>query len=342
MNVQLMAARSGGADWKRLAEQFDGNLYHSQEWAETCRTDHSIPVFFRGLDEDGRCIGIALGIETRSRKPIVGRFLKRLDFETCPAVEGNDAGSARAMVAKLAEYGRTGGYRSLSMHSFCSNVAIPDFGDLGFKEIPRIEFRVDLTASEEDLWRGLSSHHQRKIKKARRHGLVFEESSTVEAMQDLRRLQIGSRDRRVERGEYFGLQDEGYYERLGREYFGRNLARLCFMSYEGRRVSAAFVSIYAGRALYVLGGSDPKGFELDAPALLFWHLFTLCRDLGCTEFNLGGVPASAVDSQSLAHGLYRFKSGFGSRAVLCRSGIAESLRTGVAPILLAAKHTIGL
>jgi Acetyltransferase (GNAT) domain len=341
-NLTLTTADSSDEAWMRCVHAFGGNIYHSPEWAEIGRTTWSSPLFFRCMDDEGRCMGIALGIETRSPKPLVGHFLKRLDFETVPAVEGHDVELARTMVGKLAEFARTGGYRDLSLQSYCANVSIPDLDRLGLTEIPRIEFHIDLSGTDEERWKLLSSHHQRKIKKARKHGLVLEEASTVEDMQELRQLQMGSRDRRAQRGEHFGLQDEQYYEHLGRQYFGNGLGRLFFIRFEGRRISAAFVSSYAGRALYVLGGSEPKGFELDAPAILFWELFDLYRRSGCREFNLGGVPASAIEPDSQAHGLYRFKAGFGAKQMLCFSGVAEDLHSGVMPILRAAKKAIGL
>jgi lipid II:glycine glycyltransferase (peptidoglycan interpeptide bridge formation enzyme) len=336
--MQLKVDRSPGPEWVHLIDRLNGNIYHSQEWAETWRSDYSMPLFFRGLDEQGRCVGIALANERHSSRPVIGRFLRRLDFETFPAVQANDPDLARAMMGQLVEFAKAGGYRGLTLQSHYSAVPLSNLDHLGLDATPRIEFIVDLTRSEEDRWKQLSTHHQRKIKKAGKHGLVFEEACTAEAMQELRRLQIGSRDRRMERGEYFGLQDEVYYEQMGRRYFERNLGRLFLMRYKGQPVSAAFISMYSGQALYVLGGSAPKGFELDAPAVLFWKVLSRCVELGCREFNFGGVPASAQDPQSVTHGLYRFKAGFGGRQAARVSGTAENLQSGFSALATTVKR----
>lgn len=336
--MRLQIDRSPGAEWLQWIKQFEGNIYHSLEWVETWRSDRASPLFFRGLDEQGRCVGIALAIERHSSRPIVGRVLKRLDFETFPAVQGNDIECARVMINRIVEFAQAGGYRGLTMQSHYSGIPLSNLDGLGLVATPRIEFLIDLTMSENDRWKQLSTHHQRKIKKASRHGLVFEETHSIEAMRELHRLQVSSRNRRVERGEYFGLQDEAYYEQMGRRYFAGNLGRLFLMRFEGRPVSAAFISIYSGRALYVLGGSEPKGFELDAPAVLFWNVLNRCVELGCEEFNLGGVPASARDSQSVAHGLYRFKAGFGGRQVMRVSGKNETLRPSLKGLVNKVKR----
>ena len=336
--MRLDVDRAARAEWAQWIERFSGNIYHSQEWAATWRSDYAQPLFFRGVDEQGRCVGIALAIERHSSRPAIGRFFRRLDFETFPAVRANDPDLARAMIGKIVEFAKAGGYRGLTLQSHYSDVPLSHLYHLGLVAAPRIEFIVDLTRSEGGRWKQLSTHHQRKIKKAGRHGLMFEEACSVEAMQELRRLQIGSRDRRVERGEYFGLQSEAYYEQMGRRYFEGNLGRLFLMRFEGRPVSAAFISIYGGRALYVLGGSEPKGFELDAPAALFWNVLSRCVELGCREFNFGGVPASAQDPQSVAHGLYRFKAGFGGSQAARVSGTLENFQPGLNGLLKTVKR----
>jgi lipid II:glycine glycyltransferase (peptidoglycan interpeptide bridge formation enzyme) len=66
---------------------------------------------------------------------------------------------------------------------------------------------------------------------------------------------------------------------------------------------------------------------MNAPALLFWKVFERCRESGCKEFNLGGVPAAAESPESLAHGLFRFKSGFGGRRVRLVSGTTGNLQS---------------
>jgi lipid II:glycine glycyltransferase (peptidoglycan interpeptide bridge formation enzyme) len=337
--MRLEVQRSVWVEWSQWIEGFGGNIFHSPEWGETLRSDYAAPLFFRGLDHDGQCVAIALGIERWSSRPVIGCLLKRLDFETFPAVMANDAVRASQMISRLIDFAKTEGYRGITVQSQYAGTHVAGLDEMGLAVKPRVEFIVDLTRSEGELWKQLSTHHQRKIKKAGQQGLVLEECCRVEGMQELRRLQINSRDRRTERGEYFGLQDEAYYSQMGQRYFERNLGRLFLMRHEGRAVSAAFISMYAGRAFYVLGGSDAEGFELNAPALLFWEAFRRCRELGCREFNLGGVPALAANPESLVHGLYRFKAGFGGRQVSRVSGALENIRSACSALAHATKRS---
>ncbi|MEW6323807.1 MAG: peptidoglycan bridge formation glycyltransferase FemA/FemB family protein [Nitrospirota bacterium] len=310
--IQLTVSNHPGPDWSAWLTRLNGNLYHSAAWAESCRTAHKHPIYFHWEDEQARCVGAAVGIASRSPRPVIGRFSRRLDFETYPAA-GDRADLALQMMADLARHASLTGHRALSIHSYLATGPVAGLERLGLSLSPRIEFAVDLTRSPDALWQALSAHHRRKIKKAGRLGLTLVEADSMEALRQFRALQVASRERRRSRGEEIGMLDDLYYEEKGRRYFGRNLGRLCLMLHRGTPVSAAFIALYGGQALYVHGGSSDEGFRMNAPALLFWEAFLQYRTRGCDRFNLGGVPADAADPQSPSHGLYRFKAGFGGR-----------------------------
>jgi hypothetical protein len=338
--MRLGISRSCGDRWLRWIEKLEGNIYHSPEWADMQSTNHSCPLFFHWLDHNQRCVGIAVGIQSWSSIPFIGRLSKRLDFDTYPAVEHHNIDLTRTILRKLLDFAKTYGYRCISINSYMAKVAVPDMHQLGFNPKERMEFILDLTMDEEKLWKALSTHHKRKIKKAKKHDLHIEEASTLDAFKKFSKLQRMSRDRRVKRGEHIGLLDDIQFEELGRRYFDKNLGRVFLMMHQKEAISAAFVSIYADKGLYVYGGSSDKGFGMDAPGLLFWHIFERCRELGCKEFNLGGVPASAVNPESESYGLYRFKAGFGGRQVKCLSGSTENLRPRLDWILEMFKRVL--
>jgi hypothetical protein len=336
-NIRLIVSKSAGAAWPAWLEKFQGNIYQSIEWAETRLSVHSSPLYFHWIDDNGHAVGIAVGIEIWSPIRYVGRFSKRLDLEAYPVAQGNDVALTRSMIKQIVNFARREGFCSIAIQSYGTSVMVPDMAQLGFETMPRIEFVLDLTMSDDELWNRLSEHHRRKIKKANKHGMILEEFCTLDAMRKFRKLQECSSDRRLQRGENIGLLDNIYVEDIGKKYFEKNLGRVYLLSHKNQAVSGAFVSIYAGRAYYVYGGSSDEGFQMNAPALLFWKIFSRCRDLGCREFNLGGVPAFSANKEAQSHGLYRFKDGFGGRQVKCLSGSVENLRPVRAALVTVAK-----
>ncbi len=324
--LQLVVSNEAGSEWADWLKKLNGNIYHSTQWAETRRTATSRPLFFRWLDGSNSTCGIAVGIENWSPFPVVGKHSKHLELGTFPAAGSFKDCFVQDLIAQLLDYSRNAGHSSLVVQSYYADSRCLKSDQQGFEAAHRLEFVIDLTLPEEQLWRNLKTNHRRKIGKARKYDLKFENASDLEAMRQFRRLQVQSRDRRHNRGEHIGTIDDSYYERFGRAYFERDLGQVCFMTHQDTAVSGAFVSIYAGKAYYVFGGSSDEGFSMDAPALLFWEIFSHCRKLGCHEFNMGGVPSAAIDKEAQSHGLYRFKAGFGGQQVPCTSLTAENLQ----------------
>ena len=52
-----------------------------------------------------------------------------------------------------------------------------------------------------------------------------------------------------------------------------------------------------------------------------WRAIELLTADGFEVFNLGGVSAAAEDPEDAAHGLYRFKDGWGGERVSCHNGV---------------------
>ena len=322
--MRLVVSTDAGAGWADWTARLQGTIYHSVAWAEAQRSETRSPLYFSWVDDHGFCNGVAIGIKRWSPIRYIGRYSKRLDFESYPAVQGG-GDLINTLIKELVDYARQEGYRSVAVNSYYAGAFIPDLRDAGLLAHPRIEFLIDLTQSDDELWKGLSAHHQRKIKKADRQGLVFEVSTDVDAMRYFRELQTVSRNRKKQPGEYVVMPEESCYAEMGNSYLRNDLGRVFLMTHEGRVVSAALISLYRGRALYVLGGTSEEGFAREAPVLLFWKAMSRCRELGCRELNLGGVPAGASNPGAPSHGLYRFKSNFGGRQAPCISGSAEDL-----------------
>ena len=83
-------------------------------------------------------------------------------------------------------------------------------------------------------------------------------------------------------------------------------------------LAAALVGWAAGRAFYLVGGSTAAGYDSGAGVWLHWRVMARLADVGFTLYNLGGTPTRAAEPNDPAHGLYRFKRGFGGAIAQCR------------------------
>ena len=326
--MKMIVSNSPDQAWDKWLKELNGNVYHSVSWAETQSVGNRSPFYFLWLDSLNQILAIAVGIQRQSSIPLLGRFSKHLEFGTYPANRENSDCSNQNIIQQIHEYAIHNGFSSLKIQSYYASMRDSDLKLEAFESSDRLEFLIDLTLTDEQLTKNLSTNHRRKLNKAKKVDLKHRIGRDLEAMRVLRSLQVISRDRRIDRGEEIATAEDSYFEEFGKAYFKRNLGEVHYLTHNGNAVSAAFISIYNKKAYYVFGGSNDDGFAMNAPALLFMNIFSHCRELGCLEFNMGGLPANSVDKSTQSHGLYRFKSGFGGLEIPCFSFTDNNLQPG--------------
>ena len=337
--LDLKVSSKADEAWHKAIANCGGNVYHDPRWVGISVSRGGTPLYFRWLDGKGQTAAIAAGRLRNSNLPFVGKWNAVLDLGSTPAIHPDYQQESGQVLQTLRREALALGCKRLSLESHMGQAIYTGAADSGFVETPRIEFRISLQDEESAIWSRISKHHKRKIRKAGRGDIRIEDVDTEDAIWSLRALQKGSQSRRQARGENMRLGDDEPVVAQMQKLLSQKLGKLFLAKVDDTVVSGALISFYDNRAYYVFGGSSPQGFSLNAPALLFWEVLLACKSIGGEEFNLGGVPAAGENENSQAHGLYRFKAGFGGQAERL-SDLSANLRpvisytTGVAAKLL--------
>ncbi|MCL2044188.1 MAG: peptidoglycan bridge formation glycyltransferase FemA/FemB family protein [Treponema sp.] len=104
----------------------------------------------------------------------------------------------------------------------------------------------------------------------------------------------------------------GYYKTLFTEQ-GIEI-RLYTAWHEGDAIAANVVLFRNRQATYLYGASANIKRNLMAPYALQWRAMLDAKALGCTEYDLFGIPPNDNPDHPMA-GLYRFKTGFGGTII---------------------------
>lgn len=189
---------------------------------------------------------------------------------------------------------------------------------------PRSTIQVDLTPSEEALLAACSKGHRADIRRAERAGLTVR----VGGDDDLGAFYAIMRATGARAA--FGIHSEEYYRAAWRLFQPRS--RLLLAELDGRAVAAHLVFADAQRGLYLYSGAEEQGLKAGANHLLQWHALRWARSLGCSTYDLWGIPdalgraavaaeeaeRAALEAEAQADplvGVYRFKKGFGGRVL---------------------------
>jgi len=282
--------------WLRFASlQAAASVFHSTEWLEALhRTYGYEPVAFATSGPDGELTGGLLLCRVHS--PLTGRRLVSLPFaDHCEALVSS-ADELTTLLAALKQEAKAGEYKYIELRPLSSLFA----AEAGLKKSASFcHHKLDLSPSASELFRGFHKDCvQRKIRRAEREGLAYEEGRPVDLLRKFYRLQVITRRR----------------QRLPPQPFAwfRNLAECMGVKLKVRVVSkdgtpvAGIVTLQHRHALVYKYGASDKAFScLGGTQLLFWRAVEDAKNQGLLEFDLGR-------SEWENDGLIRFKDQLGA------------------------------
>lgn len=182
---------------------------------------------------------------------------------------------------------------------------------------PRRTVLISLEGSEADWLARMKQKTRYNIRLAEKKDVTVRLSEDVDAFYRLMEV-TGTRDG-------FGVHSRAYFQEAFNHFHPLGMCALLMAEYEGRPLAGLMAFARGERAWYFYGASNEEERNRMPTYLLQWEAMRWARSLGCTEYDLWGVPDEDEETleanfNSRADGLwgvYRFKRGFGG--VLMRS-----------------------
>lgn len=171
-------------------------------------------------------------------------------------------------------------------------------------------FWIDLTQSEEDLFKSFSSKTRYNIRLAQRRGVVVKEDNSDEAFEKYLEL---TKETSQRQGFYAHTEK---YHRLMWKHLKGNIAHLLTASYKpslagkagkGEIITAWILFAYKDFLYYPYGASTEKHKEVMANNLMMWEAIRLGKKMGLATFDLWG--------REEGKGFTKFKEGYNPKVV---------------------------
>jgi hypothetical protein len=160
--------------------------------------------------------------------------------------------------------------------------------------------QIDLTPNLETLLANChKSSTQRKIQRAQREGLAYEEGISKFHLNAFYKLLVTTRRR-----HRLPPQPKNWFSNLI-SCFGDDL-KIRLAIRHGRPVAGMLTIRYKDTLIYKNGGSDPRFHNLGAMHLLYWESIRNAKETGLRTFDLGRTDANQT-------GLINFKSRWGAQ-----------------------------
>jgi lipid II:glycine glycyltransferase (peptidoglycan interpeptide bridge formation enzyme) len=176
---------------------------------------------------------------------------------------------------------------------------------------------VDISPDEDAVLAAMKSKTRYNVRLAGRKGVTVRDATEAD-LPTFHALTAatGARDR-------FGIHATAYYEAAYGLFVPQGWARLLLAEVEGEPVAAVMVFALPPRAWYFYGASGNVHREKMPTYLLQWEAMRWAKSLGCTTYDLWGVPDEDRETLEVEFaqrrdglwGVYRFKRGFGGQLV---------------------------
>jgi peptidoglycan pentaglycine glycine transferase (the first glycine) len=169
---------------------------------------------------------------------------------------------------------------------------------------PKYVFRLDISASLDELM--ASFHHKTRynIRLAGRKGVEIKENCTKDDLPVFYKILevTAARDK-------FLVRSYEYFETIWEQLVEKNLAKLFMAYYEGEPIAGTLAFIMGNKAWYIYGASANKHRNKMPNYLLQWTMIKWAKANNCILYDFRGVPGNLTEDSPI-YGLYRFKKGF--------------------------------
>jgi len=167
---------------------------------------------------------------------------------------------------------------------------------------------LDLQRSEDELLSDMKQKTRYNVRLAGRKGVTVRHGAIrdIDLLYEMY-LETSLRDR-------FIIRPREYYQQVWKTFMQAGKALPLIAEVEGEAVAGLMLFYFGDRSWYLYGMSRNVHRRKMPNYLLQWEAVRISKEMGCRTYDLWGAPEVFDKSDSL-WGVYRFKKGFGAKAV---------------------------
>lgn len=167
-------------------------------------------------------------------------------------------------------------------------------------------FKLDLSPSEETLFKNLESKTRYNVNLAYKKGVTIFENTSEEGMEQY----IEILQETTKRQGFYAHSPE-YFRDMWRKLKGSKMIRIFNAVYEGEVLTSWIMFIFNGTIYYPYGSSKSKNRNVMASNLMMWEMIKLGKREGCHTLDMWGSLGPEPAKNHQWYGFHKFKKGYG-------------------------------
>jgi serine/alanine adding enzyme len=283
------------------------SVFHTPEMHRVWdATRHHTPELWAATDGDGgvQALFTPVTIATLGG-PLRGATTRTVSFAAPLLTSGRDANGLRAVLQAYRAAGARGSLFTEIRHHAVDPEVAGILGAEGFEHERHLNFHIDLTRSDADLWARVRSAARRNVQKASRSGVsvveVTDPAGIAEGYEVLRLVY-----RRIQ----VPLPDRSLFDAAARLLTPLGRFTMLLARSGDRAIGVLTLLRYRGVVTYWYTGTLREDATLRAGDLLAWHAISSQAGAGARVFDFGGAGKPGEP-----YGVRDFKAKYGGELI---------------------------
>lgn len=292
-----------------LSKHTEANFLQSWYWGEFHSTLGN-KIFRTGFYKNTNTIGVMLSVVENAKR---GRYLT---VPGGPIIDWEDTTLISAFVTEIKRIARENDcvFVRVRPQLESNEFSKKSFRQNGFINAPmhlhaELTSQLDITKSEDELFKNMRKATRYEIKKAVKQGIRITGSKNPIAIKKFYELQLET----AKRQNFVPFSYELLHEQFN-TFSKVNHALLYEAKHQNKLLAMAFIIFYGTEAVYHYGASTNEGRKYPGAYLIQWEAIKEAKKRGMNRYNFWGVSPENEPKHRF-HGLSLFKRGFGGKDV---------------------------
>jgi serine/alanine adding enzyme len=280
-----------------LGKKNEFSAFHSPSFFESLKTDRKNKPFYVVYESEGEILGLMLvNRQVQIPLPGVGFFSSRDVIASPPLLLGENP--SWILKRLFTEYLR----HSLPVYTQIRGFDDEELGEMGFRREDHLNIIIDLTKTEDELWKDVHSKRRNEIRKAKKQGVEVRRSVHLEELEH----------------SYAILKEVYHRAQLPLQSFAHFASLLSsgllfnFVAVKEDRIIGCLLAIHGQGVIYdYYAGADQSEYANHPNDLLPWEVMRWAKTNGYHTFDFGGAGKPTVP-----YGVREYKKKFGGEIIV--------------------------
>lgn len=167
-------------------------------------------------------------------------------------------------------------------------------------------YELDLTPSEDELFKQLNSKTRYNTRLAMKKGVEIVDNSTQAGLD----IYLDILEKTTSRQGFYA-HGPAYFQQMWQQLGDSGLMKIFQANYQGKVLVSWIVFIFDGVIYYPYGASVREHRDVMASNLMMWEIIKFGKKMNCTKLDMWGSLGPNPDKKNPWYGFHRFKEGYG-------------------------------